>query len=101
MNDTDDEPPSDPGDAADERRRKIERDRLVKIVDELREHWECVHIVVSRYEPDTGSNDGGGTYYLDHGKGHWFARLEHMRKVLVREDAKDRMLGGYRPEEDG
>jgi len=66
-----------------------EREELVKMVEKhvnaLSEHFECVHIFVSRNE---GENDLTRT--INRGAGNWFARYGQIREWLIYEDQRVR-----------
>lgn len=60
---------------------------LKESTEKLREHFDCVQLFVTRYEP----NQNGGTTNIHYGSGNWFARYGQVGEWLVRADETTRI----------
>lgn len=57
-------------------------------INTLSEHFDSVHIFVTRHE-----NDETGTYSIQRGSGNWWARLGFIKAWLLRQDAQEHEKG--------
>jgi hypothetical protein len=53
-------------------------------VREISEHFECVQVLVSAQEDESGD---GGTFHIYSGAGNWFGRVGMARDFLTRDSA--------------
>ena len=75
--------------------RDIDLNRVKQATGALREHFDTVHIFVTRCD-DSGHN----TTHCYHGTGNWFARYGHI-KSFIQDTEKECILGNaVKPQDD-
>lgn len=56
-------------------------------VEKLGEHFDTVHVFVTRHEPTTE----GGTIGLGIGAGNWFSRYGQIKEWVIKQDEQTRL----------